>query len=196
MTPSCTCCYLLFVVISAGLRPLLLFLLLHLFLLLLLFSSVLRSTFPLVLLPVRTSVTRSVTATSRPLFTSGPSWPVSGGESAPGSGWGWLGVAGGCGISVSACLCNRRRRLSGPLSADQHRCRWEVKSSPVTSQRRQRTLAQAGQPSTTPPFPPSSLKPSVALLGTPLPRTCSVHRPLCSMIAAARMEWALTKCRD
>lgn len=43
----------------------------------------------------------------------------------------------GCGISVSACLCNRRRRLSGPLSADQHRCRWEVKISPVTRTWRQ-----------------------------------------------------------
>lgn len=41
----------------------------------------------------------------------------------------------GCGISVSACLCNRRRRTSGPLSADQHRCRWQVKSSPVTKLR-------------------------------------------------------------
>lgn len=36
----------------------------------------------------------------------------------------------GRGISISACLCNRRRRLSGPLSADQHRCRWEVKKLP------------------------------------------------------------------
>lgn len=102
-----------------------------------------------------------------------------------GGGGGWRG--GGCGISVSACLCNRRRRLSGPLSADQHRCRWEVKSSPVTRHRRQRTVAQeAGQPSTPPslpslslsfPLPPSSLKPSVALLRTPLPRTRSVRRP-------------------
>lgn len=174
--------YLLFVVILPGLQPLLL----------LLFSSVLRSTFLSVLLPVRTSVTHSVTATSRPLFTRALSWPVSGGESAPGG----VGGGGSCSISVSACLCNRRRRLSGPLSADQHRCRWEVKSSPVT---RQRTVEQAGQPHLALPSLsslPSSLKPSVALLRTPLPRTCSVRCPSCSMIAAARMEWALTKCRD
>lgn len=108
MTPSCTCCYLLFVVLSPGLRPVLLFLLL------LLFSSILRSTFPSVLLPVCTSITRSVTATSRPLFTSGPSWPVSRGESAPGSGWGWLGAAAlvfllACAIGGDACqgLCQQ-----------------------------------------------------------------------------------------
>lgn len=34
-----------------------------------------------------------------------------------------------CSISVCACLCNRRRRASGPLSAQEPRCRWEVKSS-------------------------------------------------------------------
>lgn len=95
--------YLLFVVILPGLQPLLL----------LLFSSVLRSTFLSVLLPVRTSVTHSVTATSRPLFTRAPSWPVSGGESAPG------GVVGGgaaalvfllaCAIGGDACqgLCQQ-----------------------------------------------------------------------------------------
>lgn len=65
-----------------------------------------------------------------------------------------LQVGWGRGISISACLCNRRRRLSGPLSADQHRCRWEVKSSPVTRARRQRTTAWARQP---PPPSPSIL---------------------------------------
>lgn len=61
----------------------------------------------------------------------------------------------GCSISVSACLCNRRRRLSGPLSADQHRCRWEVKSSPVTRAWRQWPMVEAGPPSPLSSFIPS-----------------------------------------
>lgn len=68
-----------------------------------------------VLLPVLTSVTHSAPATFQLLFAICLSWTV------------WAEVSAvdraGCSISVSACLCNRRRRLSGPLSADQHRCR-------------------------------------------------------------------------
>ncbi len=75
------------------------------------------------------------------------------------SGAAWAEVSGlggvGCGISVSACLCNRRRRVSGPLSADQHRCRWEVKSSPVTRAWKQWPMAEAR-----PPSPLSSSVPS------------------------------------
>lgn len=66
----------------------------------------------------------------------------------------------GCGISVSACQCNRRRRASGPLSADLHRCRWEVKSSPVT-----RHWGKVALPSFPPPSP---LNLSLTLLRTPL----------------------------
>lgn len=72
-------------------------------------------------LPVLTPVTHSPPATFQPLLASCLSQDV------------WAEVdRAGCSISVSACLCSRRRRLSGPLSADQHRCRWEVKSSLVT----------------------------------------------------------------
>lgn len=100
----------------------------------------------------------------------------------------------GTALVFSACLCNRRRRLSGSLSADQHRCRWEVKSSPVT----RRSAA---------PRPPLNLPP--ALLCTLLSRLASIPFSLPPalplflpealfpfVIAAARMEWALTKCRD
>lgn len=74
----------------------------------------------------------------------------------------------GHGISVSACLCNRRRRLSGPLSADQHRCRWEVKSSPMT--RGSEALADGrgrGHPPLSPPLSPLNLPHT--LLRTHLP---------------------------
>lgn len=103
--------------------------------------------FSSLLLPVLTSVTHSAPATLQLHFASCLSWAVWAEVSG-------LGRVGRC-ISVSACLCNRRRRVSGPLSADQHRCRWEVKSSPVTRARRQWPTAEAG-----PPSPLSSSVPS------------------------------------
>lgn len=82
----------------------------------------------------------------------------------------WAEVSGlgrvGCGISVSACLCNRRRRASGPLSADQHRCRWEVKSSPVTRLGGSGRWWRQGCPPLFPPLSPLNL--SFALLRRPL----------------------------
>lgn len=85
----------------------------------------------------------------------------------------------GHGISVSACLCNRRRRASGPLSADQHRCKWEVKSSSVTRLGSGRWWRQ-GRPPSFPPLTPLNL--SVALLCTPLFHALSLSpqpSPLC-----------------
>ncbi|CAF98629.1 unnamed protein product [Tetraodon nigroviridis] len=61
--------------------------------------SCIGSTFLWVLLPVRTSVIRSVTATSRPLFTSAPPWPVSG------DGGKRRGPAGSRGRKVERMMC-------------------------------------------------------------------------------------------
>ncbi len=92
----------------------------------------------------------------------------------------WAEVSGlgrvGRGISVSACLCNRRRRASGPLSADQHRCRWEVKSSPVTGLGGGGRWWRQGRPPLFPPLSPLNL--SLALLRTPLFLTHTVSLAL------------------
>lgn len=99
----------------------------------------------------------------------------------------------GCSISVSACLCNRRRRLSGPLSADQHRCRWEVKSSPVTRTWRQwPTVEAGGRPPLCPP--PSSLNLPPALLCTLLLHTTSTSLPVSPSLLPSLQPFLLCYC--